>query len=214
MADTVASCSNPCMTATLSLLASTLIQSMKTSKQPETRVGSKLPSVIIVARCFKVDSWTALSKDVRSIHEMHCESNMMVCWSKPCVLEVPINQRHTALPKVTNNRWYTVMYTILPKAANNRHIPFKRMQGSITSPMGNAMSIITREWMILPIEYQGSSNDDHHHAVISQKKESSMKEDNWEETEARSLWMRERAERRMGRVMWWKIWWKTRPPGV
>jgi hypothetical protein len=178
VADTVASCSNPCMTATLWLLASTLIQPTKTSKQPETRVGSKLPSVIIVARCFNADRCTTLSNDVWSIHEMHRKSNAIACLS---MVEEPINQWYAVLPNPTRwcavlprpTKWYTAppkatnqWYTVLAKEMGEGRIALLGIQASATSPKGNIARIRKKERAILVIEYQGRSNHDHHATAV------------------------------------------------
>ena len=79
MTDAVASCSKSCVIAALRPGPLILMQPMKASKQSAARVGSKSVSAIIIARCFKADRWTALSKNVWTIHEMHRKSNMTVC---------------------------------------------------------------------------------------------------------------------------------------
>ena len=78
MADASASCSIPRTIAGLCPL--TLMQSTKISKQSETRAGVNSASVGVVERNFRVDRRMPLSNDVWSIHEMHCESKVVVCW--------------------------------------------------------------------------------------------------------------------------------------
>ena len=78
MADASASCSIPCTIT--GLCSSTLTLSMRTSKQFETRAGVNSASVGVVERNFRVDKRMPLSNDVWSIHEMHCESKIVVCW--------------------------------------------------------------------------------------------------------------------------------------
>jgi hypothetical protein len=54
---------------------------MKMSKQSDKRAGLKSASVGVVARNLRVDKRMPFSNDVRSIHEMHCESNAATGWS-------------------------------------------------------------------------------------------------------------------------------------
>jgi hypothetical protein len=62
MADTSASCSIPCTTTGFLLL--TLMQSIRISKQSETRAGVKSASVGIVTRNLSVDRRIPVSNDV------------------------------------------------------------------------------------------------------------------------------------------------------
>ena len=153
MADTVASCSDPCVIPALLLLV--LIQPTKTLKQSTTMAGLNSTSAVIVARCFEADRWTALSKDVCSIHETHRRPSPIGGWRGARVRgDVPIAQLHT----------------ILTKATNDRNIAQPRKQTSAVAAMTMERGS-KRAAKIFILEYQGRLNDDHHQTNTQQQQE-------------------------------------------
>ena len=144
MADTVASCSDPCVIPALLLLV--LMQLTKTLKQSATMTGLDSTPAVIVARCFEADKWTALSKDVCSIHETHRTPSPFGGWRRGRVRgDVPMAQLHTILIKVTNDRGIAHARTQTSVAA------------AITMEGGSK-----RAARMFIFEYQGRLNDDHH----------------------------------------------------